>query len=186
MCIRDRPQTAAHASAAMHPQHAATSRARSACAAPCCSAAKAKIHCDGGTRKVSSSRRIERARERGADGARTARDEALFHSRRRGCRKILARFADEQRALSNSTLTMTSSSGAQSPGCQKFSDTGAFACAEVWAKGRLTVHEKRTHARRTRPPEHRPCRSQRNEQHAVRAMWRGASKGRLLHSREKW
>ena len=161
---------------------------RSTCSPTSSVAERAKIHCDGGTRKVSSSRRIERARERGADGARTARDAALFHSRRRGCRKIRALSADEQRALSNSTLTMTSSLGAQSPEsnlrraharCQKFSDTGAFACAVVWAKGRLTVHEKRTPARRTRPPEHRPCRSQRNEQHAVRAMWRGASKGRL-------
>ena len=81
-------QTAAHASAAIHPQPAAILRRRSTCAAPCCSASKAKIHCDGGTRKVSSSRRIERARERGADGADGAQDLCAYRHRRTGCRKF--------------------------------------------------------------------------------------------------
>ena len=53
------PQAAAHASAVIHPHRVAILHARSACSPTSSVAERAKIHCDGGTRKVSSSRRIE-------------------------------------------------------------------------------------------------------------------------------
>ena len=82
------PQTAAHASAIIHPHRAAILLARSTCAPTRSVARRAKIHCNGGKRKLRINGRVESSREQGADEADGARDLCAYRHRRTGCRKF--------------------------------------------------------------------------------------------------